>query len=121
MEHLVPGGLERLEMFLQVHASVKRRHLLGIAVERQCLALGRKQRILADAPLGRLAPAWMVHGRIDVGIKPVFAWARFHPCADRLLLDEADAYDGLDALEAVLPRHHQSDRRAILVWQHLAV
>src|SRR5690606_15087885 len=36
----------------QVHALVERRHLLGVAVEHQRLALGREQAVLADAPLG---------------------------------------------------------------------
>ncbi len=32
-----------------------------------------------------------------------------------------DADDRFRALEAVLPRHDDANRRAILVWQHLAV
>ena len=38
-----------------------------------------------------------------------------------LLLDELDLDDRLDALEAVLPRHDEADRRAVLVHQRLAI
>src|SRR5262249_40913440 len=39
----------------------------------------------------------------------------------RLFLDEADLRDRLGALEAVLPRHHEAQRRAVLVGQLIAV
>src|SRR5262249_26987191 len=43
------------------------------------------------------------------------------PRGRRLVLRETDPYDGLRALETILPRHDYADRRAVLVRQHLAV
>ncbi len=100
---------------------VEARHLLAVAVERQRRPALGQQSALADAPFGRLAPARMIDLRVDVGIEAVLAGVLLLPGDRRLLVGEADAHDRLDALEAVLPRHHQPDRRAVLVGQRLAV
>ena len=63
----------------------------------------------------------MVHGRVDVGVEAVLLGGGLLPGRLRLLGHEADAHDGLGALEAVLPRDHDPDGRAVLVRQHLAV
>src|SRR5262245_18621238 len=51
----------------QIHPRVERRHLIGVAVERERLAAAE----LADPALGGLTPARMVHGRVHVGIEAV--------------------------------------------------
>src|SRR5439155_663370 len=51
----------------EVHASVEPRDLVGIAVERERGTAPE----LADPPLGRLAPAGMVDGGIDVRVEAV--------------------------------------------------
>ncbi len=38
-----------------------------------------------------------------------------------MLIDERDFHDRLDALESVLPRHNQADRRTVLVGQFVAI
>src|SRR5438552_19123620 len=43
------------------------------------------------------------------------------PCRGWLLGDETDLYNLLDAFETVLPRHHQSNRSAVLGRQGLAI
>ena len=48
-------ALAPLVLFTEVHPSVERAHLVGIAVEHQCLTFEE----LADAPFARLAPARM--------------------------------------------------------------
>ncbi len=76
---------------------------------------------VADTPLRLLAPARMIDLGIDVRVEPVLARVLLRPRRLRLLLDERDADDGLDTLEAVLPRHDEPDRRAVLVGQRLTV
>src|SRR5690606_39093086 len=61
-----------LEELAQVHPRVQMRHLLGVTVERQGLALEE----LPDAPFPFLAPARVVHLWIHVGIEPVLARRR---------------------------------------------
>src|SRR5437667_6816102 len=102
-------------VFLQVHPVVQARNFVAIAVEGQGLALEE----LAQAPLSRLAPARMVDGRIYVGVEAVLVGVGQAPGGWRLLFRELDLDDRLDALESVLPRHHQPDGRAILIGQHL--
>ena len=99
-----------LVVLAQIHAGVEARDL-GIAVEHQRLLLEQ----FAQAALVGLAPARMIHGRIHVGIESILARVGDVPGRGRLLIGERDLHDRLDALEAVLPRHHQPDRRAILV------
>src|SRR5262249_21430374 len=95
-----------------VHSGVERRALVLVAVEHRRLAPPE----LADAPLRRLAPARVIHGRIDVGVEPVLLGRGRIPRRLGLLVDEPDPDDGLRALEPVLPRHHDANRRTVLVW-----
>ena len=62
---------------------------------------------LADALLGRLAPARVIVLRVDVRVEPVLVRRVLVPRRRRLLVDERDLHDRLDALEAVLPRHDE--------------
>src|SRR5690606_28896802 len=101
------------EVTPQVHPAVERCDLVSVAVEHQRLAAPE----LANASLTRLTPAGMIDLRVHVRVEPVLARVRSHPGRARLLLDKADAYDGLDALEAILPRHDESQRCTVLVRQ----
>ena len=47
------------------------------------------------------------HLRVHIGIEPVFVGRGNVPGVPRLVLDEFDLDDRLDALEPVLPRHYQ--------------
>src|SRR6516225_6126725 len=105
---------------LQVHAGIERGDLLAIAVEDQGGPALPKQPV-ADAPFGGLAPTRMVDRRIDVGVEAILARVLACPRGLRLLLDELDANDRFDSLEAVFPRDDQADRRAVLIEQGLAV
>ncbi|ABA48737.1 hypothetical protein BURPS1710b_3740 [Burkholderia pseudomallei 1710b] len=109
------------EVFLQIHPAIHRRDPIAIAVEHQRLALRREEAVLADAPLGRLAPARMVDVRVDVRIEAVFVRRIRVPARRRLPVDEADLHDRFRALEAVLPRHDHPHGRAVLIGQHLPV
>jgi hypothetical protein len=81
--------------------------------------------LLAKRPLptalASLAPARVIDFRIDVRVEAVFPGLGHIPACLRLLLDEADAHDALDALEAVFPGHHETNRRAVRIRQRLAV
>src|SRR5207249_6402729 len=101
----------------EVHAGIERRDLVRVAVERE----RRPTAELTDPPLGGLAPPWMIHLGIDVGVEPVLAGRRLVPGGLRLLAHEPDAHDRLRALEAVLPRNDDADRRPILVRQDAPV
>src|SRR5262245_59117501 len=101
----------------QVHPGVERSDLVLVAVEHQRLAPSE----LADPSLGRLAPSRVMYGRIDVRVEAVLLWRGRVPRRLGLLVDEPDPDDGLGALEPVLPRHHDADRRTVLVGQHLPV
>src|SRR5690606_526883 len=106
----------------QVHAGVELAHLRLVAVEHQRrAALGEQAAVLADAPLVGLAPARVRNLRIHVGIKAVLLRRRQVPRGAGHLLDEADLDQRLAALEAVFPGHHQAQRRAVLVRQHLTI
>ncbi len=59
--------------------------------------------------------------RVHVGKEAILAGGRDIPRGARCLLQEGDPHDRLDALEAVLPRHDQPQRRAVLVGQDLPV
>ena len=63
----------------------------------------------------------MIHLGIDVGIETVFVGLHHVTAARRLLVDETDAHDTLDALEAILPGNDKPDRCAVLVGQDLTV
>src|SRR5450756_139193 len=92
-------GRTTSEVLSEIHSRVHARHLVAVSVEHQCLALEE----LTEAPFRRLAPPRMVHLRVDVGIEAVLARALSLPGAHRLPVHEANAHDGLDSLEPVLP------------------
>src|SRR5215467_6805074 len=106
----------------QVHPRVHAGDLVPVTVEHQSLfgdALAEET--FAQPPLSRLGPARMVALGIDVGIEAVFAGRVGGPIGRRLLFDEADLGNRLDALEAVLPRDNQTQRRPVLIGQSFAV
>src|SRR5258706_4396210 len=99
-------------------------NLLGVTVEHQrrpnSLTEKRIPRF-ADALLAGLAPSRMLDRRIDVRVEAVRLGPRLHPRAHGLFFDESDRDDGFDALEAVLPRSDQSQRRSIRIGQWLSI
>src|SRR6266566_9272216 len=64
-----------LKVSTEVHASVQARNFVRIAVERQRFASGE----IADAPLGGLTPARMIHCRIHIGVEAILSWGRQRP------------------------------------------
>src|SRR5690606_20753140 len=123
-----PGGSSRSSrssvVLDQVEPGVEGRHFLGVAVEHQRRLPAGDQRAktaAAEHALARLAPPRVVDVRIHVRVEPVLVRRGHVPRGLRLALGEVDTDDRLDALEAVLPRHDQAQRRAVLVRQHLAV
>src|SRR3546814_4585654 len=79
-------------------------HARGDAICEQLAGLA------GDAAFGLLAPARVVDVRVDVAEEAVFRRLQVVPGGFGHLLDELDFHDRLDALEAVLPRHHQPQR-----------
>src|SRR5690349_11543857 len=78
----VMGSLPRISVvFLQVHSGIEGRHLVRVAVEGQRLATPE----LADPPLGGLAPARVVDGRVDVRVETVLLRRGLVPGRLRLL------------------------------------
>ncbi len=63
----------------------------------------------------------MRHLGVHVGPEAIFVVGQLLPERDRTLFRELDADDRLDALEAVLPRRREPERRAILLVDRLAV
>src|SRR5262245_30344034 len=110
------GGRLHEELF-RFAIGVKPGHELAVAV----VELGRDAIALAERLLGRLAPPRMRHLRVDVGPEAVLAALQLLPERDRPLGRELDADDPLKALEAVFPRGHQAQRRAVLLVDRLAV
>src|SRR4051794_9531529 len=92
-----------LEVGAQVHPRVEMGNLAGVAIEGECPSPTG----LADALLGRLAPAGMIDVRVHIGVKPVFIGRTLVPSRGRERGDQLDFHNGLDALESVLPRHDQ--------------
>src|SRR4029450_3396934 len=88
-----------------------------IAVERQRLAAEE----LPEPTFRLLAPAWVIDVGIHVRKESIFRRPRLLPGVVRLILDELHPHDRLDALEAVLPRYDQTNRRAVLIWQYFTV
>src|SRR6266567_892506 len=107
-------------VLLQVHSVIQRRYLFGVAVEHESSAALVVER-QADAALGILAPAGMVHAGIHVGVEAVLLGSLLIPGGGRLLVEEAHRDDGLGGLEAIFPRHHDAHRRTVLVGQHFAI
>src|SRR6266542_222379 len=110
-------GNMTLVIFLEVHSLVQTCHLLTVAVEHERLSAKK----FADAPFAGLAPARMIDFRIDIRVKAVFLGLHHVPRRGRLLLDEAQFDNRLDALKAVLPRHDQAHRGAVLRRQNFAI
>ena len=77
-------------------------HVFGIAI----VKLGRYPFAGVDEALAGLGPARVRYFRGDVGPEVVFGRG-VAPEGGRLLFQELDLHDGLDAFEAVLPRHDQ--------------
>jgi hypothetical protein len=68
--------------------------------------------------LGRLAPARVIDVGVHVGVEAVLLGrGRGSRWSFGICSASVDADDRLHALEAVLPRHHQPQRRAVLVGQ----
>ena len=63
----------------------------------------------------------MVYFGIHIGVEAILARLRHVPAGQRLLLGEANGDNALDALESVLPRYDEPQRRPVLVRQYLAV
>src|SRR4030067_1356004 len=99
--------------FAQVHATVERRDLVGVAIEWQRRTLSE----FAETPLLGLAPARVIDCRVHVCIETVLTRRGLAPAGGRLLLGETDTHDRLAALQPVLPRHHQPQRGAGLIRQ----
>src|SRR6266851_9430821 len=94
----------------QVHGRVERGDF-RVTVEHQRLA--REQ--FAQSALPCLTPAWMIDRGIYVRIETVLLRCQLVPGGCRLPFREPNAHDGLDALETILPRQGQAQRRAILI------
>src|SRR4029077_1497725 len=69
-------------IFSQVHPVVQAGHLVAVAVEHQRLDALAKERSI-QAPFGRLAPAGMIHLRIDVRVEAILMGIRNVPCRRR--------------------------------------
>src|SRR5438445_5055993 len=99
---------QRSIVFTEVHSVVEARDLVAIAVKHQRVPLEK----FAQSALFLLAPARMVHAGIYVGIEAVFMSIRKIPRRRRLILDEFDFHQRLDAFESVSPRYDHAHRRA---------
>src|SRR6266496_1466580 len=99
----------------QVHAGIEARHLVAIPVEHQRLPFQE----IADPAFPGLAPARMVYVWVYVGIKAILLGIHCAPGSRWLVFYEANFNYRLDTLVSVLPGHHQSDGRAILIGQRL--
>src|SRR5947209_4542023 len=104
-----------LVVLCQVHSGIESGYLI-IAVEHQ----GRTWPELTQSVLAGLAVIPLYVG-IHVGIKAKVVGIGFVPCSVGLVLYEADFYDGLGALETILPGHDQAQRRAILISEASAI
>src|SRR6516162_3534199 len=102
---------------LVLEPAVKVGDIIAVAVEDE-----RRPALVAPDQLFRgLAPARVRHLRIDVRPEAVFGGPQRLPIALRPLIGEVEAHDRLDRLEAVFPRHCQTQRRALHFRYRLAV
>src|SRR5260370_2131383 len=95
----------------QVHSGIHVRYVLGVTIEHKCLPHSATEKWICrftDALLACLAPSRMIHCGIDVRIKAIRLWPRFHPGTDRLFIAKPDLGDRLDSLEAIFPRRNES-------------
>src|ERR1700676_94398 len=107
-----------LVVFAQSHAVVKAGNLVAVAVEHQRLVRFEEFR---EAPLASLAPAWVIHVRIHVGVEAIFPGRVKVPGGWRLVLLKFNFYYRLDALEPIFPRYDQAHWSAILIGQCFAI
>src|SRR5205085_7669063 len=90
----------------------------GVAVEHERLAPQQ----FSDATFPGLAPARMIHVRVDVRVEAVLdPTAVLVPGGGRLGFLQLDLDDALRRLEAILPRHDQPAWGAARFGQRLAV
>ena len=97
--------------------AIQLRHPFPVAVVRQ----RRSAFAGIDQFLRRLRPAGMWRVWVDVRRKVVFPGAVAIPESCRPFGGEFDLDDRLDALETVLPRHDEAQRRAMLFGQRMTV
>src|ERR1017187_2336418 len=83
---LVQRFFNMLVVLLEIHPVVQAGHLVAVAVEHE----GRPFAEFAQPPLTRLAPPWMGHLRIYVGVEPVLGRIRQIPRGGRLAAYQAD-------------------------------
>src|SRR5579871_3861490 len=102
-----------LIIFDQVHALIKARYLVAVAVEHQSVAPAE----FPEAPFLGLAPARVRPVGVDVGIKTVLIGSVLVPRGGRLAADELDFHNRFDALKAIFPGDHQTHRRTVLRGQ----
>src|SRR5437660_10667521 len=62
-----------------------------------------------------------LHMRIHVGVEAKRRWVGNVPRGSGLTLAEPYSDNRLGALESILPWHHNSERRPILIGQHLSI
>src|SRR5437879_7292837 len=92
-------------------------NLFGVTIEQESWARSK----LTDAVLHLLAPAGMIDVRVYVRIKPIFVWRLNLPGRRRLVRDQHNLYDRLDALETIFPRYDETNRCTILRRHRLPV
>src|SRR5688572_27291704 len=122
---ILPANLEgRLEacaprsvIHSQIHPGVQMRDLFSVTIEQERLACAE----LADSTLVTLTPTRMADARIYVRIEAVLVRSLNVPSRGRLIGDQSNLHNRLNALEPVFPRDNQANRRAILRRQRLAV
>src|ERR1051326_3645216 len=86
----------------EVHAFVKMRDLIAVAVEQQRLPPFAE---FADANFGGLTPTRMRHVRVYVGIKTVLAWTLNVPGGRRLIRHQRDLHDRSEEHTSELQLH----------------
>ena len=71
----------------------------------------------ADASFTRLTPARVVDLRVHVGVKAILSRCGQIPAGRGSGFLQANLHDRLDALEAVFPGNHETQRCAVLVGE----
>src|SRR5262245_43223109 len=105
-----------LKVLLQIHARVERSDLV-VTIEHQ----RRTPEKLAQAALFGLAPTWMIHVGVHVGVKSVFVRVGQIPSGVRLFFHQLDFHERLDAFESILPWQHHAYRSAILIGERFPI
>src|ERR1700688_4752337 len=100
-----------LVVFLEVHSIVQVRDLIAVAVEHQRGALEN----FAESAFFRLTPTRMIDIRIYVGVKTILLRSHAIPGGRRLFTDKTDLHNGSYAFVAILPRHNDAHRGAVLI------